>query len=216
MSFPIWAYNPKCDDAPPLEINIKLDKFEQKPFPTCNKDDKHILPGKLLPLTRARDFLKIITSFTGLIEPFSNPDLSLYYTLTRIPHTKIHEGLGEWTLYIMVFLSQDSERTTQVYTRDNKMDIFYSTKSDASSLFVDVGQLLLEVEIDAEMDPRSDPVSSDSSFLDSLRKHYLSILEHIQYRLGAGDVTIPYAIDNSWTLKAEDTISTLQKLRKQK
>ena len=36
-------------------------------------------------LTRlgARDFLKIISSFPGLIEPFSNPDLSLYYNVPR-------------------------------------------------------------------------------------------------------------------------------------
>ena len=31
----IWASNPKSDDAPPLEINLELDKYE--PLPTCNK-----------------------------------------------------------------------------------------------------------------------------------------------------------------------------------
>ena len=72
------------------------------------------------------------------------------------------------------------------------MDTFYSTKSDAP--LVDVGHLLLEVEIDAEIGPQGDPVYSDSNNLDSLRKHHRSILEHIQYRLGAGDVTEPYAI----------------------
>ena len=93
------------------------------------------------------------------------------------------------------------ERTTRVYTQENEIDAFYSTKLDAS--LVDVGHLLLEVEIDAKIDPKGDPVSSDSNNLDSLRKHYLSILEHIQYRIGAGDV--PYAIENSWTMKVEDT-----------
>jgi hypothetical protein len=80
---------------------------------------------------------------------------------------------------------------------------------------VDVGHFLLEVEIDAEIDPKGDPVSSDSNILEPLRKHHRSILEQIQYRLGAGDVTQPYAIENSWTMNVEDTISTLQRLREE-
>ena len=229
----IWAWNPTRDDAPPLEIILELDKYEHKPLPTCNKDNEEILRSKVLPLTRARDFLKIITSFAGLIDPFNNPDLSLYYTLTRkrpskksLPadiknkHRKRDNEpenmekdnkIGERTLYITVF--DHKERTTRVYTRDNEIDTFYSTKSDAP--LVDVGHFLLEVEIDAEIDPKGDPVSSDSNNLDSLRKHHRSILEHIQYRLGAGDITQPYAIENSWTMKVEDTISTLQRLRKE-
>ena len=83
MRLTIWAWNPTWDHAPPLEIILELDEYEHKPLPTCNKDDYEILKYKVLPLTRARDFLKIITSFAGLIEPFSNPDLSFYYTLTR-------------------------------------------------------------------------------------------------------------------------------------
>ena len=216
----IWAWNPTTDEAPPLEINLELDKHE--PLPTCNKVNEEILGYKVLPLTRARDFLKSITSFVGLIKPFSNPDLSLYYTLTRKRAYKegvlrretepwdveIHE-LGERTLYITVF--DHKERTTRVYTRDDEVETIYSTKSD--TLLVDVGHHLLEVEIDAKIDPKGDPVCSDGNILDSIRKHHQSILEHIQYRLGAGDVTETYAIENNWTLKAEDTISTLYRLR---
>ena len=216
----IWAWNPTSDDAPPLEITLELDGH--KPLPTCNKDNKEILRYKVLPLTRARDFLKIITSFAGLIEPFINPDLSLYYTLTRKrpskesvpengPENAERHKLGERTLYITVF--DHKERTTRVYTRDNEIDTIYSTKSDAP--LVDVGHLLLEVEIDVEIDPKGDPVSSDSNNLDSLRKHHRSILEHIQYRLGATNVTQPFTIENSWTMKAEDTVSTLQRLREE-
>ena len=218
----IWAWNPTRDDAPPLEINFELDKYE--PLPTCNKCDEEILRSKVLPLTRARDFLKSITSFVGLIKPFSNPDLSLYYTLTRHRQFK-DSGLtwikdnrpwdverhkpGERTLYITVF--DHKERTTRVYTRDDEVETFYSTKSDAP--LVDVGHFILEVEINAEIDPKGDPVCSDNNNLDSLRKHHRSILEHIQDRLGAGDVTKTYAIKNSWTMKAENTISTLHRLR---
>ena len=207
----IWAWNPRGDDAPPLEIILELDKYEHKPLPTCNKDDEEILQYKVLPLTRARDFLKIITSFAGLIDSFSNPDISLYYTLTRKRPSKKSVKLGERTLYITVF--DHKERTTRVYTRDNEIDTFYSTKSDAP--LVDIGHHLLEVEIDAKIDAKGDPVSSDSNNLVSLRKHHRSILEHIQYRLGAGDVTEPYAIENSWTMNLEDTISMLGRLREE-
>jgi hypothetical protein len=224
MRLAIWAWNPTKYNAPPLEIIMELDKYEHKPLPTCNKDEEDILRYKVLPLTRARDFLKIITSFAGLIEPFSNPDLSLYYTLTRKrpskksvpahkrrdwenePENAERHKLGESTLYITVF--DHKERTTRVYTRDDDVDIFYSTKSDAP--LVDVGHFVLEVEIDTEIGPEGDPVSSNSNNLDSLRKHHRSILDRIHYRLGAGDVTRAYAIENSWTMKAEDTISTLQ------
>jgi hypothetical protein len=223
MRLAIWAWNPTKCNAPPLEIILELDKY--KPLPTCNKDNEDILEYGVLPLTRARDFLKIITSFAGLVEPFSNPDLSLYYTLTRKrpsresvpvdkrrdwdndPENAERHKLGESTLYITVF--DHKERTTRVYTRDNDIDIFYSTKSDAP--IVDVGHFVLEVEIDVEIDPKGDPVSSVSNNLDSLRKHHRSILEHIQYRLGAGFVTKAYAIENNWTMKVEDTISTLQR-----
>ena len=220
MRLGIWAWNPTRDDAPPLEIILELDEYE--PLPTCNKDNKEILRYKVLPLTRARDFLKTITSFAGLIEPFINPDLSLYYTLTRrhpskesVPENGSENAgkhiLGERTLYITVF--DHKERTTRVYTRDHGIDIFYSTKSDAP--LVDVGHLLLEVEIEAEINPKGDPVSSDSNNLDSLREHHRSILEHIQYRLGATDVNKPYTIENTWTMKLKDTVSMLQRLREE-
>ena len=78
---------------------------------------------------------------------------------------------------------------------------------------VDVGHFILEVEINAKIDSKVDPVCSDSNNLDPLRKHHQSILEHIEYRLEAGDVTKTYAIENSWTMKAEDTIRTLYRLR---
>ena len=230
MRLAIWAWNPTMDDAPPLEIRFELDKHE--PLPTCNKDNEEILGHKVLPLTRARDFLKSITSFVGLIQPFENPDLSLYYTLTRkravISNKSIHSTVlrrirgrphsepwdaerhkpGERTLYITVF--DHKERTTRVYTRDDDVETIYSTKLDAP--LVDVGHHLLEVEIDAKIDSKGDPVCSDSNNLDSLRKHHRSILEHIQYRLGAGDVAKTYAIENSWTMKAENTVSTLHRL----
>ena len=68
------------------------------------------------------------------------------------------------------------------------------------------------MEIDTKIDARGDPVYNN---LDSLQKHHQSILEHIQYRLGATDITKAYTIENSWTMKVEDTISTLERLREE-
>ena len=67
------------------------------------------------------------------------------------------------------------------------------------------------MEIDAKIDPKGDPVCSDGNILDSFRKHHQLILKHIEDRLEAGDITKTYAIvENSWTMKAENTISTLR------
>ena len=207
----IWAWNPTSDVAPPLKIILELDKYEHNPLPTCNKYNEEILQYKVLPLIRKRDFLKMVTSFAGLIEPLINPDLSFYYTLTRKRPCKESHKLGERTLYITIY--DHKERTTRVYTQENEVDTFYSTKSHAP--LVDIGHLLLEVEIDSKFNPECDPVFKVNNNLDSLRKHHQLILENIHYRLGAGDVTKPYAIENCWTMKMEDTISSFQRLREE-
>ena len=207
----ICGWNPTRDDSPPLEIILELDTYEHNPLLTCSKDDEEILQHKVLPLTPSQDFMKIITSFAGLIEPFNNPDLSLFYTLTRNRLSEKSVKSGEWNLYITVF--DLKEHTTRVYTRDNERDIFYSTKTDSRLINVK-----LDVEINAQMNPKGDPVFTDNNNLKSLRKHHQSILESIHYRLdGQGDVSKPYAIENNWTMKVEDTIigRTLQRLREE-
>ena len=210
----LWAWNPVTDDAPPLVINLFLEKYV--PLPTCNKDNEEILEHKVLPITRARDFWKVITSFAGLVKPFNYPDLSLYYTLTRKRPSKMsvlrgngddepenaekHE-LGERILYITVF--DHKERTTRVYTRDDEIDTFYSTKLNEP--LVDVGHHLFEVEIGTEIDCKGDTVCSDPYLLDSLRDHHHSILEHIRYR---AETTRRYAIYTSWKMKVESIMDT--------
>ena len=102
----IWGCNPTRNDTSPLEIVLKLDKYDHKPLPTCKKDKMDILEYRVLPLTRARDYLKIITSFAKLVEPFSNPD----YTLTRNSDNESENlnaerpKLGERALYITAFV----------------------------------------------------------------------------------------------------------------
>ena len=206
----------KNDPAPPLEIILELAKYEHVSLPICDKENEDISQHKVLPLTRARDFLKIITSFVGFIQPFNNPDLSLYYTLTRNrPSEKSglavndeKHKLGEWALYITVF--EYKEHTTRVYTRVNNKDVLYSTNIDTP--LIDNGNTALEVKIDRKMDFKIDPVFHYSNILESLRKHHRSILENFQYRLGAGDVTT-LAIENNWTMAVQDTTSTLHRLR---
>ena len=63
---------------------------------------------------------------------------------------------------------------------------------------------LLEVEIDAKVEARGDPVITDSFILNSLREHHQSILEHIQYR---AEITKRYTIYTSWTMKVENKMS---------
>ena len=89
---------------------------------------------------------------------FSISDLSLYYTLTRKypskrrgdiqPENAENHKLGERTLYITVF--DHKERTTRVYTRDDEVETFILTKSDAP--LVDIGHFIPEVEIGAKID----------------------------------------------------------------
>jgi hypothetical protein len=62
----LWGLNPKGDDAPPLELVLRLD-HDATFLPTCNLDNTHIMAQKILPLTRATQFLNMITSFADLV-----------------------------------------------------------------------------------------------------------------------------------------------------
>ena len=146
----IWAWNSMRDDTPPLEINLELDKSE--PFPTCNKDNEKILRSKVLPLTRAPDFLKSITSFIGLIKLFSIPDTSLHYTLTR---------------------KRPSKKSVLRRNRDNKPENAKNHKLGERTIYhgfrsqgAYVGHFILEVKIDTKIDSNVDPVCSDNNNLD--------------------------------------------------
>jgi hypothetical protein len=95
----IWGLNPRSNDAPPLEFVLALD--DEPPIPTCNKYSEFIDEDQVLPLTRADQFLNLVTSFAGLIDRFDHPDLTLYYCLTRkrAPITDSETTHGEWVLY---------------------------------------------------------------------------------------------------------------------
>ncbi|KAF8805292.1 hypothetical protein BYT27DRAFT_6672650 [Phlegmacium glaucopus] len=73
----------------------------------------------------------------------------------------------------------------------------------------------LKWKLTPKLIPKATQYLADGNNMDSLRNHHRSILEHIQYRLGAADVSKACTIENSWTMKAEDTISALQRLREE-
>jgi hypothetical protein len=120
----LWGLNPESDDAPPLELKVKLD--EHAPLPTCTSWAEDIGTERTLPLVRASEFLKQITSYAGLLKPFDDPNLALYYTLTRRntvasdsaprnPGTSNPEPPStSRALYITIF--DHTERTTRVYS----------------------------------------------------------------------------------------------------
>ena len=64
------------------------------------------------------------------------------------PENVKKQNLGESTLYVTLF--DHKKRTTRVYTRDNELDNFYSTKSDAP--IVDV-TFFSQVKIDDQGRP---------------------------------------------------------------
>jgi hypothetical protein len=71
----LWGFNPAFHDAPPLQLLLARDS--QPPLPTCKLYDHDITMEKILPLTRANQFLNLITSFTGVVERFDHPDVTI-------------------------------------------------------------------------------------------------------------------------------------------
>ena len=209
----IWGLNPVSDDAPPLEFVLKLD--EEPPLPTCNMYHNDIEAAKVLPLTRASQFLNSITSFAGLVERFDHPDLTLYYTLTRKGASDAEQDTyellkpGERVLYITIF--DHKERTTRIYTRVGTDNGFYSTKSDVPA--IDLKHGVLEAQLDLEIDRSNDPIAGDDDIRLLLETHYRSIMDEIHFTMGERHRDRTYIIENNWTLNMADTISARQRKR---
>jgi hypothetical protein len=214
----LWGLNPKGDDAPPLELVLRLD--HDTILPTCNHENLDILQGKVLPLTRANQFLKMITSFAGLVERFTHPDLTIYYTLTRKPRviSDYPDEAGKRVLYITLF--DHKERTTRVYTRDGMTERFYSTESDVP--LIDLRHDLLNTILDKEIISTDDLIAGDPEIGFQLRRHYQSIMDQIHFTLGETSIasasTSPspppaYAIENRWTLRTADTMGARERTR---
>ncbi len=210
----LWGLNPTFDDSPPLELFLELDK--QAPLPTCMKNDEEITVERVLPITRASEFLSSITSFVGLIKHFNHPDLTLYYTLTRkvvgqsifprSTHAAMPEPI-ERILYITVF--DHRERTTRIYTQDtNAQDKFYS----AASPFLNLEYDQLETKLGGLMVRQNDPVAANDEIRNALSAHYRSIIDQINdtcTRQATKD-SDGYSLVNKWTMLARDTLSRLE------
>ena len=180
----IWSLNPQSDDAPPLKFVLALD--DKPPLPTCSKYNEFIDDDKVLPLTRADQFLNSVTSFTGLINRFDHPDLTLYYALTRQ-----QAPVSGWVLYIAVF--DHKERTTRVYTRGRTI---------ASSIpAIDLERGILETKLGETIDIEHDPIVGVDGIRTVLEEHYQSIIGPYSTM---GEERI-YHIENRWTMKRADT-----------
>ena len=195
----IWSLNPQCDDAPPLEIVLALD--HDPPLPTCNKYSKYIEEDKVLPLTRADQFLNSVTPFAGLIDRFEHPDLTLYYALTRQEAlvTETETTLGKWVLYIDVF--DHKERTARVYTRGDTPDGFRAIESSIPAIDLEHG--VLQAELGEIIDIEHDPILGVGGIRTRLEDHYQSIMGPYSTMTEKRK----YCIETRWTMKRVDTTS---------
>jgi hypothetical protein len=110
----LWAFNPKMDDATPLDIQLRLPS--DKLLPTCFLCAPDIASTKTLPLTRDSDFLEQVTAYAGLLNPFNYPNVTLYYTLASKNRVTENEG-AECILYITML--EHAERTVRVFYNDD-------------------------------------------------------------------------------------------------
>ena len=198
VRFFLWGYNPKQDDAPPLEFILNLN--DHPPLPTCNRFNDQILKNQVLPLTRASQFLESIASFAGHVKHFSRPGLTLYYTLTRAG-PKLESDENQWprsaherVLYITVF--DHEERTTRVFTQHSRKNLFYS----ADLPNVDIEHDQLEAKLGKVLDSKIDPIVGDGD-IQLLVKHYQSL---IRYTIGRARRNKEYRVGTPWTMRAKD------------
>ena len=203
----IWSLNPQSDDAPPLEFILALDN--DPPLPTCNKYDGHLDEDKVLPLTRAGQFLNSVTSFAGLIDRFDHPDLTLYYALTRKQAPVTETTPGERVLYIAVF--DHKERTTRVYTRGDSTNRFHAIES--SIPVIDLEHGIVETTLGRMIDSKTDPIVGVDGIRNLLEEHYQSIMDPYS-AIGNTSEDHRYRIENRWTMKRADTTSAPQQDRK--
>jgi hypothetical protein len=205
----LWGLNPKGDDAPPLELKVKLDKHS--PLPTCTSSANDIEKETVLPLVRAKEFLETITSYAGLVKQFSDPALTLYYTLTRRYADDPQHILRQHVLYITVF--HHTERTTRVYTKNQAHELRFSS---ADPVTVDLEHGVLMTKIGDLIEHDTDPIAGDVVLEKALKEHYHSILGQIDLKFGTGSRPENDTLENVWTLNAGDAKSKLQNLGDEK
>ena len=206
----IWGLNPQSDDAPPLEFILALN--DEPPLPTCNKYSEYIDEDKVLPLTRADQFLNSVTSFAGLIDRFEHPDLTLYYCLTRKRALGIGSETmpGEWVLYIVVF--DHKERTARVYTRgEHTPNGFRAIESSVPAIDLEHG--VLEAELGKTIDIKYDPIIGVDRIRTLLEEHYESIMGPYSNITDMAEDR-KYHIENRWTMTRADTMSAAHEERR--
>jgi hypothetical protein len=167
---------------------------------------------KILPLTRASQFLNSITSYTGVVDCFVHPDVTLYYTLTRkashASEDTAADKPSERVLYITIF-DHKERANTRIYMHNEKGDHFYSTESSEPVIDPKLG--LLQIKLWDEIDTFCDLIAGDKVILSKLREHYQSILDELHFTLINSRQDETYRIENTWTMALADTLKAKRK-----
>jgi hypothetical protein len=184
-----WAWNPVQDDAEPMKFYFDLDPFP--PLPTCNIYSDHIDLKKDLPVVRSPKFLRSITAYAGPIDRFDNPDISLYYTLTR-KEPLLGVLYAPRKLYITLY--DYKAGTTRVFYKDKNVEHFYV----ADHLALDPTSSILKTQLQHKIEVRGDSIMGSPDCTTRFISHYESILRTMEEKdvKGHNKVKVP----NNWTL----------------
>jgi hypothetical protein len=152
------------------------------------------------------------------VKRFSDPTLTLYYTLTRRYNKpegdESEPRLREHVLYITAF--HHTERTTRVYTENFRtkemVDVYETCFYSADPVTVDLEHGILRTKIGRLIQHEADPIAGDVVLRKALQEHYHSILDQIDLKPGAGPRPIDDTLKNVWTLKLGDAKSEMQNL----
>ncbi|GLB39942.1 hypothetical protein LshimejAT787_0704520 [Lyophyllum shimeji] len=164
-----WGYNPRWDDLEPIKLGLELGAHP--PLSTCNKSADEIFGDKLLPLVRAKDFIRHTRLYTGFLKPVNNTDMSIYYTLTR----RSAKGQGSSQRVLFITFVDKHERASKVYYVDNNQRAHVLA---AEPPLVQPTYETLHTRILDPTDHAHLPITGNT-----LASHYQSIMKQVQPRI---------------------------------
>lgn len=165
----VWAYNPVCFRLANIKHSLPLNLHP--PLSTCNKTSDEIFGDRLLPLTRAQEFIKHIRLYTGYVKPIEDTDMAIYYTLTR---TSV-EGPGCSERVLFITFVDKNERASRVYYEDtHKRAHLLAAEPPIIQPTYDILHTKILNRADRAHLPIKDPV---------LESHYRTILKQVRPRI---------------------------------
>ena len=160
----VWAWDPEFDERG-THLDFQLTLEDNPPLVTCNKYFRELDEEKVLPLVRDDAFLSEVTSYTGLLPRVDDDRISLYYSLTGDENTRTR------VLYIVIF--DYKEVSCRVFLRKPGRDqyVFYG-----ASLKINEIDGTVHAELQRETDAKTNHVTQDVTFVNTLKRHYNAIL----------------------------------------